>query len=208
MDKVKNIIFDLGGVLLDIDYNLTKKAFEELGVKDFDAMYSQAAADKLFSDLERGSINPHQFYRKLNECTGLSLSDEEIDRAWNAMLLDFREESLEFLDKINNGYHIYLLSNTNCIHLEAFDKIYFSKPRDKGFRQYFKHCFYSFEMGQRKPDIACYQIVLDQLKTDQSDTLFVDDSIQNIEAAQRLGIKTLFLEKPKRIENELKYLLD
>ena len=100
MEKIENIIFDLGGVILDVDYNLTRAAFEKLGVANFDEMYSQANANKLFQKLETGEIDEAEFYKELNDCTGLHLSTEEIKKAWNAMLLSFREGSLQFLEEI------------------------------------------------------------------------------------------------------------
>src|SRR6185437_709528 len=111
MQNIENIIFDLGGVLLDIDYNLTRAAFEKLGVTNFDDMYSQANADKLFQKLETGSIDEEEFYTQLNNSTGMNLSTEEIKEAWNAMLLTFREDSLKFLEQLKGKYKIFLLSN-------------------------------------------------------------------------------------------------
>ncbi|MFS8083681.1 MAG: HAD family phosphatase, partial [Ginsengibacter sp.] len=124
MPQIKNIIFDLGGVLFDINYHLTQKAFEDLGVKDFDSMYSQASADKLFQLLETGRIKEAQFYQQLNKATGLDLTDAQINNAWNSMLLDFREESLDFLSELGKRYRIFLFSNTNVIHMEKFHEIY------------------------------------------------------------------------------------
>src|SRR5665213_1837028 len=116
MQNIENIIFDLGGVLLDIDYNLTRAVFEKLGVTHFDEMYSQANAGKLFQKLETGSIAEEEFYKQLNHSTSMNLSPEEIKEAWNAMLLTFREDSLQFLDQLKGKYKIFLLSNTNKIH--------------------------------------------------------------------------------------------
>ena len=100
MEKATAIIFDLGGVILDIDYNLTCSAFEKLGVRNFDEMYSQSSADTLFRNLEMGKIPEENFYIEMNKCTGLQLSPFEIKQAWCAMLLDFREESLLFLNEL------------------------------------------------------------------------------------------------------------
>jgi putative hydrolase of the HAD superfamily len=96
MQNPENIIFDLGGVILDVDYNLTRIAFEKLGVIHFDEMYSQANADQLFQKLETGEISEDLFYKELNRCTGLNLSPDEIRKAWNAMLLSFREKAWSF----------------------------------------------------------------------------------------------------------------
>ena len=201
MEKIEAIIFDLGGVILDIDYNLTRVAFEKLGVAHFEEMYSQATADTLFRRLETGVITEDAFYSELNTCTGLNLSAEEIKNAWNAMLLSFREKSLQFLDKIQPDYKLYLLSNTNFIHIDAFKKMYYLKERRKPFEEYFNKVFYSCEIGFRKPDSICYQCVLDDLSIKAGSTLFIDDSVQNIEGAKNAGMQTVHLLPGKNIED-------
>ena len=106
---VKNIIFDLGGVLINLNYQLTRKAFEDLGVEDFDAFYTQHKANPLFENLEVGAIEPEAFYEALREATGLTLSNDQLETAWNAMLLDFPIVRLLWLDQIKSKYNICLL---------------------------------------------------------------------------------------------------
>lgn len=201
MEKTENIIFDLGGVILDIDYNLTRNAFRNLGITDFDGMYSQAGADQLFQKLETGKISEESFYKELNRRTGLNLLPEAIRIAWNAMLLNFREGSLHFLDNISSKYRIFLLSNTNYIHLTSFNKIFLIKKREKPFDKYFEKAFYSCEIGLRKPDRICYEWVLKETGINAGKTLFIDDSVQNIEAAKKVGLQTIHLDEGKYIEN-------
>jgi len=201
MKKIQNVIFDLGGVLLDIDYNLTREAFTKLGVEHFDDMYSQSTADKLLQKLETGAISEEAFYKELNACTGLDLSPAEIRQAWNAMLLSFREKSLEFLDQIKGKYRLFLLSNTNFIHLEAFNKIYHSRPREKEFDNYFNKAFYSCRMGFRKPDDVCYACLINEVNIDPEKTLFIDDSLGNIAAAKRAKMQTIHLLSGTNIED-------
>ena len=201
MNNIQNIIFDLGGVILDVDYNLTRTAFEKLGVTHFDEMYSQTTADQLFQKLETGRISEKDFHAELNRCTGLHLSAQEINQAWNAMLLTFREDSLRFLDELSPRYNLFLLSNTNHIHLKALQKIFHERKRDKSFEEYFTKAFYSCDIGLRKPDAVCYQWVLETLSIDPHHTLFIDDSTKNIEAANNEGMQTILLEKGMTIEN-------
>lgn len=201
MQKIENIIFDLGGVILDVDYNLTRTAFEKLGISNFDEMYSQANADQLFQKLETGEIDEAQFYKELNNCTGLNLSTEEIKKAWNAMLLAFREESLQFLEKIRSKYKVYLLSNTNLIHWNSFNETFHSKKRTKNFEEYFDKAFYSFQMGLRKPGEEIFNAVVKELQIDAGKTLFIDDSVQNIEAAKKAGLQTILLTNDRKIED-------
>lgn len=201
MQKIKNVVFDLGGVILDVDYNLTRIAFEKLGVTHFDEMYSQTTADQLFQKLETGKISETDFHAELNRCIGLHLSAKEINQAWNAMLLTFREDSLQFLDELSSRYKLFLLSNTNYIHMDAFKKIFHQRKRNKSFEEYFTSAFYSCEIGLRKPDAVCYQWLLQTIKMDPQNTLFIDDSIKNIEGAKNEGMQTILLKEGMQIEN-------
>ncbi len=201
MQKIETIIFDLGGVILNIDYNLTSKALAQAGVKNFNEMYSQTEADDLFQHLETGKISADSFYKELNKKAGLKLPANQIEKAWNSMLLTFREDSLEFLKKIKPKYKIFLLSNTNHIHLKELRNIYYNKPRAYAFEKYFDKAYYSCEMGLRKPNADIYDFVMEENKLDPAKTLFVDDSIQNVEAAKLSGLQTILLSAGKNIED-------
>jgi len=123
MHTIKNIIFDLGNVLLDIDYNKTIHAFEQLGFQNFKASYSPEKMGPVFEDIETGKISEEELYAVIQSVSKTPVSSHQIRDAWNALLLDFRVESLEYLKKLPAKYTIYLLSNTNSIHLTAFNKI-------------------------------------------------------------------------------------
>ena len=201
MQKTEAIVFDLGGVILNIDYHLTRRAFEKLGVRNFDEMYSQSGADILFRELETGKISEENFYNEMNKCTGLQLSPAEINQAWNSMLLDFREDSLQFLDLLKKKYKLFLLSNTNHIHIKEFNKIYTRKKREKPFINFFDKAYFSCEIGLRKPDAACYEWVLKEERLVPEKTIFVDDSIHNVEAAKLAGMQAVLLQPGKYIED-------
>ena len=201
MKNTEAIIFDLGGVILNIDYNLTMKAFEDAGVKNFNEMYSQSDADDLFSKLETGQVVEEDFYKEINNRTGLNLPASKIEKAWNTMLLTFREKSLEFLDILATKYRLFLLSNTNHIHLKAINEIYNEKIRTKPFAAYFEKIYYSCEAGMRKPDVAFFEHLLKENKLTAGKTIFIDDSVKNIEAAGLAGIQTILLEPGRFIEN-------
>ena len=194
---VKNIIFDLGGVLINLNYQLTRKAFEDLGVEDFDAFYTQHAANPLFENLEVGAIELEAFYEALRVATGLTLTNSQIETAWNAMLLDFPVDRLEWLSQIKNKYNIYLFSNTNAIHYNSFINIYRKVAPQLGldinFEHFFKKAYYSHTLGQRKPEVAAFEAVIQDAKLDPTQTLFIDDTLLNIEGAQKAGLQTIFL---------------
>ena len=201
MQNIKAIIFDFGGVILNIDYNKTYKAFTNLGVKNFDEMYSQKNANPLFHDLEEGKINEEEFYNAFRRSTQLKLTDQQIKTAWNAILLRYREEALQTLATIKNKYRLYLLSNTNSIHHKEFNKIFEDQIGSGSINDYFDKAYYSHEIKHRKPDKEAYEYVLKENNLSASETLFIDDSIQNIDAAKALGLQTIFLKEGMMLED-------
>ncbi len=202
---IKNIIFDLGGVLLNLDYSLTSSAFQKLSFdfSSFDAVYSEQQHKLLFENFEKGIITPQQFRDGIRSIMQKNTVDSLIDEAWNKMLLDFPNERVELLEKLKNNYRLFLLSNTNNIHIEAYSR----KLKDSfGFTNLshvFEQEYYSYNLGMRKPDIEIFQFVLSANKLEPSVTLFIDDSLQHIQAASSIGIHTLLLEKGKVLEKEL-----
>lgn len=204
MAELKNIVFDLGGVLLNIDYGKTRMSFEELGFNQFDEMYTQYSADMLFSDLETGKISNDHFYEYLVKKAEGKINKEQINRAWNAMLLDFRVPSLAFLEELSKKYKLYLLSNTNAIHLEAFNEIFIRETGKPSLDAYFTKAYYSNNIGYRKPNADVFEFILKDAGINATETLFIDDSYNNIEAAKNLGFKTHLLLANEKIE-DLKY---
>ena len=200
MKNINAIIFDFGGVILNIDYTKTRNAFIALGVKDFDEMYSQKNANPLFSKLERGELSIGEFYSAFRQTTNLTATDLEIGTAWNAMLLDYRQEALKTLKLIRQKYKLFLLSNTNLIHYNAFNKAYQTFFPGQLLDDHFDKAYYSHQMGMRKPAKDIYEFVIRENKLDPSQTLFIDDSIQNIETAKALGLKTILLQEGQNIE--------
>lgn len=199
MKHIKNIIFDLGGVLLDIDFSATQKAFEDLGVSDFLTFYSQHHVDDLFEKLEIGAISPDVFYEQLRVKTKLPLSDVEIMKAWNAMLLNFSEPKMNWLYNISKSYNVYLFSNTNKIHHDYFYNLFKSNFNGKELDSYFIKAWYSHEMGIRKPHATSFSTILKAERLHPSETLFIDDTIGNIEGAKEAGLHTFHLTAPKTL---------
>lgn len=199
MEKIRNIIFDLGGVLLDIDFKLTEKAFTDLGVKDFASFFNQFHSNDLFIKLET-ETNVEFFYTDFRTATGLHLSNEQIRDAWNALLLNFRKDSIAILPELKKRYGLYLLSNTNEIHWQEFQQRFHATFQQVSFDDFFDAAYYSHRIGHRKPNESAYQFVLDKHGLIAAETLFIDDSINNIEAAQKLGIQTIHLLPGMKIE--------
>jgi glucose-1-phosphatase len=201
MPSIKNIIFDLGAVLIDVDYHKTANAFKNLGVANFDEMYSQYTANPIFEQLEMGLISEEEFYTLFNKSLQFPLLEEEIKFAWNEILLRWRKESVVFLGEINQRYNIYLLSNTNIIHQTAFFKTLQTEVGLPTINHFFKKAYYSHEVHLRKPNKNIFEFVLQDAELEPSQTLFIDDSYNNIATAKQMGIKTHLLLAEERIEN-------
>lgn len=189
-------MFDLGGVLLNIDYQRTEKAFVDLGISNFNELYSQAQQSNLFDDFETGRISPKEFRNRLREITGINLTDHEIDKAWNAMLLDFPTERIELLKSLKHkGYGLFLLSNTNQIHYVAYTKYMQQELGIPGLEPFFIRSFFSHEIGKRKPEVETFNWALAEGDMKPEETLFIDDSIQHIEGAKNAGINAHWLQE-------------
>ena len=199
MHPIKNIIFDLGGIFMNIDFKKTEQAFIDLGITQFPDMFNQHFAKHLFEDLETGKINPDQFYEAFRQGTGTTLSNTQIKDAWNALLLDFPEERLVWLEELSTRYKLFLYSNTNQIHYEGFMDI-LQKENDRSqFNYLFSKAYYSHELGLRKPYPASFQYILKEQNLNPSETLFIDDTLGNIEGAKEAGLQTIHLVAPRTV---------
>ena len=191
--KIKNIIFDLGGVIINLDYNRTANAFKELGFQHFDTIYSQKKQEHLFDDFEKGILSPEQFRSILKQHFNKPVSDLEIDQAWNAMLLDIPAEKMELLNQLQTNYRIFLLSNTNIIHVKAFTAILENAYGPNAFEKVFEKVYYSCFLKMRKPDHEIFEMVINENKLIKEETIFIDDSIHHVEGAIRSGIRGIHL---------------
>ena len=193
MNNIRHIILDLGGVVLNIDYAKTIDAFHRLGIDNAKELYTQQAQYPLFDLLETGKITPDEFYDEFRKLTGKNLTDREIRDAWNAMLLDFPEKRLEMLRDLSKHYSLFLLSNTNIIHYEAYTATLKSQFGLHDLSDFFKKEYYSHEIGLRKPQPEVFRLVLNEQQLLPHETLFIDDSKQHIEGAKTIGLKTHLL---------------
>lgn len=201
MASIKNIIFDLGGVLLDIDYNKSAEAFRCLGFDHFKKMYNQFEADALFEQLETGKTTEENFFKVLMAASGSPITPEQITTAWNAMILQFRKESLSFLKSIADEYNLYLLSNTNSIHMRHFQQKLCDETGQSSLDTYFKKAWYSHRIGLRKPYGEIYEFVIGDAGLIPAETIFIDDTKNNLPMAAAAGIKAYLLKPGERIEN-------
>ncbi len=203
IEGIRHIIFDLGGVILNIDYKLTEQAFIEAGITDFPALYSQLRQTDLFDKFETGGMGRGEFISELQKAGPPGITETQILNAWNAMLLDFPVRRLQILQQLRLYHDLFLLSNTNEIHEDAFNNILM---RDRGIPNlgvFFDKVYLSHRLGLRKPNKEIFRRVLDDNGLKPEHTLFIDDSPQHIAAAKELGIQTIFLEKGMTIEGTI-----
>lgn len=206
MAITKNLIFDLGNVLYDIDFVKMYDAFEALGIPHFENHFTLNKSDPLFFDLEKGFINEDEFCAGFNALCKLNLPRHQIIDAWNSLLVGYRKESIDWVKTHNNKYQTFLYSNTNQIHYDYFIP-QFTQDLGGQFENLFKTPYYSHKMGQRKPDPASFQFILDKEGLIAEQTLFIDDNEPNVIAAASVGLQVLHLKPGMLIEKELIDLL-
>lgn len=203
---IKNIIFDLGGVILHIDYQLTEKAFIELGCHNFGEIYSQAKQTTLFDDFEEGKIDEAAFFYKVQQLSGLDIPLQELKKAWNSMLISLPEENYRMLQQLKNKYRLFLLSNTNETHISAFTKLVEKVCPIEEFEGLFEKVYYSNHIGIKKPNVSPFLKILLENNLSSEETLFIDDSIQHIKGAAKTGMHAKFLEPGKTTQELLREL--
>ncbi len=206
-DQIDLIIFDLGGVILNIDYQLTQKAFSKIGVPDVERLYSQAAQSQLFDDNETGRISPSEFRKGLKEIIGMEVSDEQLDEAWNALIQEIPPHRVDFILSLKEKFKTSLLSNTNEIHIQNFEQSIDERLGLEKFKSCFDLLCYSSRIGLRKPNVEAWQYVLDKMNVPAHRALFIDDSEQHIVAARSIDVHAVFLKKGQEMSTLLAPLL-
>lgn len=199
LNGIRNIIFDLGGVLLNIDPKKTIDAFGKLGMEQLVGDKGLSYDHEIFYLMEQGKITPEEFRIGVRRLLPKEVSDDEIDTAWTAMLLDFPAIRVELLKNLRNDFKIYLFSNTNAIHVEKFHSI-FRKQHEFEVSTLFDKDFYSNEIGYRKPSPESFNKIIRLSGINPEESLFIDDSFQNVESAIASGLKGFWLEPGQKVE--------
>lgn len=200
---IRHLILDLGGVLFDIDYSLTVKAFEKLGFGGFDRWYSQQRQSPLFDEWEKGMLDEASFRSEIRSISKMDAPDHAIDAAWNAMLLGFPKSSVLLLKRLKVNHTLHLLSNTNPLHERAFRIMFNEAHPDLDFDRQFDKVYLSHHLGKRKPDADVFKHVMYESGITAEESLFVDDSIQHVEGARACGIHALWLQRQGETEKLL-----
>jgi glucose-1-phosphatase len=204
-DKIKNIIFDLGDVIINIDVPLAARSFAELSGQQEEEVAELFREKALFRQFETGELDEAGFRNYVRELLRSEhWSDEDIHRAWNALLLDIPPDRIDLLQKLRDRYRLFLLSNTSSIHVAEVNLILEKATGVPSLHELFERLFLSYEMGVMKPDPAIYHQVLSEAGIEPQETLFLDDNADNIRAAAALGIHTIHVQKPLTILDYLK----
>lgn len=194
MQNIKNIILDLGGVLINLDYEKINFSISELGLKN---AFSKKTQIKLFDKLEEGEISEEFFLTEFKRLTSQKHTDEEIIKAWNTILLDFPIERIELLELLGKKYRLFLFSNTNSFHIKEVYNILLRTHGIESLDPYFEKIFLSNEIGLRKPKPEGFKHIIETQSLNKSETLFIDDSQQHIDGAKKVGLHAKLLNVEK-----------
>ena len=203
MNAYKNLIFDLGNVIVDIDFNKVVVEFQKISNTNFSELLSYQQQHQLFDLFEVGKISAQQLRDELKKFLKPNITDEQIDFAWNSIITGYPEEKFSMLSDLKKHYKTFALSNTNEIHVATMDKALKEKFGTEGIKEFFTGIYYSNQLGMRKPDKEIFEFVLKKENLKPERTFFIDDKTENVEAAKRLGIQAFRLAD----RNKLRELL-
>ena len=203
LDGIQNIIFDFGGVLFEIDYDLPAQAFDDLGFNGFRDLYTQAAQNPMFDLLETGKVANDAFLDFLHQHVPHA-TREQVIHAWNVILLRILPQEVEFVHALRkSGTRTFLLSNTNAIHVAEFEQMITNTMDVRVFREAFEKIYYSNAIGLKKPHPETFLEVCAWNGLNPSETLFIDDSKQHVEGALRAGLHAYHLQPGERVSELL-----
>ena len=198
-ESFEALIFDLGGVIINLDIQRTINALASHARLDPETMVELYWNDDLFQEYEKGKVSDKDFRDGIRDLLKMSIDDQQIDVAWNAMILDIPEERLQLLYALKQVRPVFLLSNTNNIHLKKVKEV-FHPLHYASLNEYFTQAYYSHQIGMRKPDAEIFEKVLVDHHLDPAKTLFLDDNEQNLKGAQAVGLKTFQVENPNQLK--------
>lgn len=200
---IRNIILDLGGVILELDVDRTIRAFHKLGFPPLESADIILSRYPFFLDFEIGKLSRVEFIRKVMEISGDHVTREKVLEAWNAMILGFNPETIEFLLDLRGRYRLFLLSNTNAIHEFTYNSLLQKVHGIENLDRIFEKVYYSHRLHLRKPDPGIFMHVLKEANLEPGECLYVDDTREHTESANSIGIRAYHLASPERITDIL-----
>lgn len=199
--KIKNIIFDLGGVVLDIDENIVYKELEKMGIRASELAHSKEFMD-IMSKFDTGIYTAPTFRKKTKAILGQEkMTDQKFDSIWNSMLLDIPRERIAALEQIRKHYKIFLMSNSNEIHYDLYVRDLQLRFGYNEFDELFNKSYFSFAEHLEKPNPRFFELILDHEHLLPKETLFIDDTAENINVAKSLGINTYHISREELVRN-------
>lgn len=201
-NNISTLIFDFGGVLIDLDMNQAILNFKKLGIKNVEKYLSNFGQSGFFMQLEKGEISAEAFRSEIRKMTTNTITDTEIDDAWNAFLVRIPSEKLDVVYELRKKYRIIMLSNTNVIHFPYAERTFFSY-KNRNITEYFDKCYRSYDMKMAKPDAEIFEAILAQEQVPANQCLLLDDGSKNIEQAEKLGFQTYLVDE----KEDLSFLL-
>ncbi|MBC7416610.1 MAG: HAD family phosphatase [Pedobacter sp.] len=205
MQQIKNVIFDFGNVIFEIDFKKAQQSFADLGITNVDDFFAHKGHTNLFDDLETAKISPSEFRSGIRTTANKpNLSDVQIDDAWNSLLIGSFEDNNKALLEMREKYRTFLLSNSNEIHYDWIMDYIKSAFNLENYDDYFERAYFSQQMKLRKPNKEIFEQVIQENNLIPAATLFIDDSPQHLEGAKKLGLQTLLMtEKPSNLRSFL-----
>ncbi len=205
--EIKAVIFDFGNVIINIDFNRIYQTFAQLTGKSPEFVAQKISEYDLFRKYETGQFSDDEFREIIRQTIGFPLSNAEVDFAWNAILLDIPQNRIQLLKDLRRKYPVFLLSNTNNIHILASNAYLKAKHDIDSIHDLFDEVFLSYKMGLWKPDVEIYQAVNQKLNLSPNQVLFLDDNPKNIESATDFGWKTILVEQTSDMTEYCRFLL-
>jgi putative hydrolase of the HAD superfamily len=207
MSEIKNIVFDFGGVIVDINRTAAINKFKEIGVENIEELLDPYRQKGIFCKIEDGSMSREDFYAEICRLTGKNIDSKDIDQGWLDFIIPVEQAKLDYILKLRTRYKVLLLSNTNDIIMRWAMSDKFS-PAGKPIDWYFDELYLSYKLGCMKPDFDIFRMMIKLSGINPEETLFIDDSEANITSGKTLGFKTFWFKKENRfseIEDKIAY---
>ncbi len=200
LDGIEYVIFDFGEVLIELDYPRVIHGFSEIANKNKHQINEMVVTAPLLQQFEVGSISSDEFRDGVNRLLGTSLPDDQFDAIWNSILKSLPKERMDLLDRVGSKYTTYILSNTNTIHERCFNQMIQEVTGKPSLHEFVTKCYFSHDIGFRKPNVECYEYVLQDAGIIPEKSLFLDDRLENVEGALQAGMNALHITNaPKQL---------
>lgn len=203
---IKNLVFDFGGVIVDLDKDKAIRAFKNLGMENIEDYIGLYAQKGIFLEVEDGQIDDLTFCEKISEIVGRKLSYEEVKQAWLGFFAGMDEFKLDYIEELRSKYNLYILSNTNPFVQSWAQSTDFSS-KGRSLRDYFDKIYTSYEIGYIKPAPEIFEFMIKDANLNPAETLFIDDGESNIKIAEEFGFKTYLAADGEDWRNEITKLL-